>query len=63
MLHSRQVLAARPHLDDRARKLGVWASWMTWDGCYSTQRAPTRALPEEWLAERGLPELGFTHGA
>jgi phosphatidylglycerol lysyltransferase len=47
---------------NRARRLGVSASWTTWDDCSSTQRAQIVAMSEEWVADRGLPELGFTLG-
>lgn len=47
---------------NRAQRLGVSTWWTTWNDCTASQRAQITAISEEWVADRGLPELGFTLG-
>lgn len=47
---------------NRARRLGVSTVWTTWEQCTASQRAQIVSISEHWVAERGLPELGFTLG-
>jgi phosphatidylglycerol lysyltransferase len=47
---------------NRAKRLGITTSWTTWNDCTTVQRAQITAISEEWVADRGLPELGFTLG-
>ena len=47
---------------NRARRLGVSTVWTTWEECTTSQRAQIVSISEDWVAERGLPELGFTLG-
>jgi phosphatidylglycerol lysyltransferase len=40
----------------------VTTTWTSWNECTASQRAQITAISEEWVADRGLPELGFTLG-
>jgi lysylphosphatidylglycerol synthetase-like protein (DUF2156 family) len=47
---------------NRAERAGVSALWTTWDECSLPIRSQITAISEAWVAERRLPELGFTLG-
>ena len=47
---------------NRADRAGVSASWTSWDECSLPIRSQITAISEAWVAERRLPELGFTLG-
>lgn len=47
---------------NRAAKLGVTANWTTWDDLPLALRSQVESISEEWIAGRGLPEMGFTLG-
>jgi lysylphosphatidylglycerol synthetase-like protein (DUF2156 family) len=47
---------------NRADRAGVRAVWTDWGQCSLPQRSQIAAISEEWVAERDLPELGFTLG-
>ncbi|WP_375388250.1 bifunctional lysylphosphatidylglycerol flippase/synthetase MprF [uncultured Amnibacterium sp.] len=47
---------------NRAARLGIRTTWLTWAECTTAQRGQIVALSELWVADRGLPELGFTLG-
>ncbi|WP_147392085.1 bifunctional lysylphosphatidylglycerol flippase/synthetase MprF [Amnibacterium setariae] len=47
---------------NRAHRNGVSTFWTTWEGCSAAQRAQITSISEDWVADRGLPELGFTLG-
>ncbi|MBW8767038.1 MAG: DUF2156 domain-containing protein [Geodermatophilales bacterium] len=47
---------------NRARREGVEASWVTWSDAPRAVREQITELSEEWLAAKGLPEMGFTLG-
>jgi lysylphosphatidylglycerol synthetase-like protein (DUF2156 family) len=47
---------------NRAERAGVHAVWTTWEQCPRPIRSQIAAISEEWVAERRLPELGFTLG-
>lgn len=47
---------------NRAKRLGVETAWTSWAECTAGQRAQITAISEAWVADRGLPELGFTLG-
>ncbi len=47
---------------NRADRSGIRALWTDWTSCSLLQRAQVSAISEEWLADRQLPELGFTLG-
>ncbi|RAG87561.1 hypothetical protein DN069_00795 [Streptacidiphilus pinicola] len=47
---------------NRAGKAGVTAHWHTWPTAPIAVQEQVRALSEEWVADKGLPEMGFTLG-
>lgn len=47
---------------NRATKEGITDLWTTWDGCTPGQRDQVRAICDAWLADKALPEMGFTLG-
>lgn len=47
---------------NRAERAGVAAVWTSWDQSPLQVRSQITAISEEWVAERRLPELGFTLG-
>jgi lysylphosphatidylglycerol synthetase-like protein (DUF2156 family) len=47
---------------NRATREGVEASWTTWSQAPLAVREQITRLSEEWLAGKGLPEMGFTLG-
>ena len=47
---------------NRADRLGLHAVWTDWESLSLTSRAQVEAISEEWIADRRLPELGFTLG-
>lgn len=46
----------------RAARDGVAAQWFTWSQAPLALREQIARLSEEWLAAKGLPEMGFTLG-
>ncbi|MDQ1662166.1 MAG: phosphatidylglycerol lysyltransferase [Blastococcus sp.] len=47
---------------NRAAREGVTEQWFTWSRAQLGLRAQIARLSEEWLAAKGLPEMGFTLG-
>lgn len=47
---------------NRAAKEGVTALWTSWDDCDVETRERIVALSEQWMADKALPEMGFTLG-
>nr|WP_246324674.1 DUF2156 domain-containing protein [Petropleomorpha daqingensis] len=47
---------------NRARREGVEARWTSWSEAPLALREQLARLSEEWLADKGLPEMGFTLG-
>ena len=47
---------------NRADREGVRAVWTTWSRAPLPLREQLARLSEEWLADKGLPEMGFTLG-
>jgi lysylphosphatidylglycerol synthetase-like protein (DUF2156 family) len=47
---------------NRAAREGVEARWITWSRTPLAVREQITRLSEEWLAGKGLPEMGFTLG-
>jgi phosphatidylglycerol lysyltransferase len=47
---------------NRAERLGVHAVWTTWAKLSIPHRAQIEAISESWVADKKLPELGFTLG-
>jgi lysylphosphatidylglycerol synthetase-like protein (DUF2156 family) len=47
---------------NRAAREGVEARWATWSQTPLAVREQITRLSEEWLAAKGLPEMGFTLG-
>lgn len=47
---------------NRAEKEGVSAVWTSWSDCGVELREKIIALSEQWVAEKALPEMGFTLG-
>jgi lysylphosphatidylglycerol synthetase-like protein (DUF2156 family) len=47
---------------NRAGREGVEARWITWSQAPLALREQITRLSEEWLAAKGLPEMGFTLG-
>lgn len=52
------IRTARNH----ARKTGVTARWLTWDGATVAERKKITELSEQWAETKALPEMGFTLG-
>jgi lysylphosphatidylglycerol synthetase-like protein (DUF2156 family)/membrane associated rhomboid family serine protease len=47
---------------NKAGKAGLTAEWLTWSDAPLALTDQIRAISEEWVADRGLPEMGFTLG-
>jgi len=47
---------------NRAGKEGIRAVWTTWNDAGTMIRSQIRALSEEWVSDKSLPEMGFTLG-
>jgi phosphatidylglycerol lysyltransferase len=47
---------------NRAERLGVHAVWTTWAKLSLAHSAQIEAISESWVADKKLPELGFTLG-
>ncbi|MFB2586009.1 bifunctional lysylphosphatidylglycerol flippase/synthetase MprF [Herbiconiux liukaitaii] len=47
---------------NRAVKEGLRAEWTTYDGLDASVTGQIREISELWVAEKGLPEMGFTLG-
>ncbi|MEH0109255.1 DUF2156 domain-containing protein [Tersicoccus sp. MR15.9] len=47
---------------NRAERIGVRARWYRWPELPIGARTQVREISEAWVAERALPELGFTLG-
>jgi len=47
---------------NRAERLGVHAVWGTWGKLSIAHSAQIEAISESWVADKKLPELGFTLG-
>ena len=47
---------------NRARREGVQAEWIAWAEAPIALRTQIAELSEEWVADKGLPEMGFTLG-
>lgn len=61
------VPASRPFQDlrtarNRAAKEGITARWTTWAEAGEDARAQIRRISRTWVAEKDLPEMGFTLG-
>ncbi|MFD7451896.1 phosphatidylglycerol lysyltransferase domain-containing protein [Kitasatospora sp. NPDC059827] len=47
---------------NKAGKQGITAEWWTYQEAPLALRDQIRAISEEWVSEKGLPEMGFTLG-
>lgn len=47
---------------NRAKKEGIEAIWTTWDELSPALHQQIFALSEDWVADKALPEMGFTLG-
>jgi lysylphosphatidylglycerol synthetase-like protein (DUF2156 family) len=47
---------------NRAARAGIVAEWTTFHGAPVAITDQVRAISEEWVADKGLPEMGFTLG-
>ncbi|MDQ2849021.1 MAG: phosphatidylglycerol lysyltransferase domain-containing protein [Actinomycetota bacterium] len=47
---------------NRATRTGITAQWMSYSAAPVTITSQVLALSEEWVADKGLPEMGFTLG-
>jgi lysylphosphatidylglycerol synthetase-like protein (DUF2156 family)/membrane associated rhomboid family serine protease len=47
---------------NKAGKAGITAQWFTFPTAPLSVQQHIRALSEEWVADKGLPEMGFTLG-
>jgi len=47
---------------NRADRAGIRQVWTDWNALSIGQRSQIEAISEEWVADRRLPELGFTLG-
>jgi len=47
---------------NRAGRAGITAEWVTYPSASRAMTTQIRALSEEWVASKGLPEMGFTLG-
>jgi phosphatidylglycerol lysyltransferase len=47
---------------NKAGKAGITAEWTTFTGAPLAVVEQIRAISEEWVADKGLPEMGFTLG-
>jgi lysylphosphatidylglycerol synthetase-like protein (DUF2156 family) len=47
---------------NRARREGVRAHWTTYAEATPSERKQIQEISEEWIADKGMPEMGFTLG-
>ncbi len=47
---------------NKADKEGITAEWLSWGSAPLALTDQVRAISEEWVADKGLPEMGFTLG-
>ncbi|GAA1242780.1 hypothetical protein GCM10009665_36980 [Kitasatospora nipponensis] len=47
---------------NKAGKQGITAEWWTWQSAPPQIRDQIRSISEEWVSDKGLPEMGFTLG-
>lgn len=47
---------------NKARREGITATWSSWQDLPAATVRQIEAISEEWVAERELPEMGFTLG-
>ncbi|GAA1984386.1 bifunctional lysylphosphatidylglycerol flippase/synthetase MprF [Kitasatospora viridis] len=47
---------------NKAGKQGITAEWWSWQDAPLGLRDQIRSISEEWVADKGLPEMGFTLG-
>ncbi|MFZ2174502.1 MAG: DUF2156 domain-containing protein [Rhodococcus sp. (in: high G+C Gram-positive bacteria)] len=47
---------------NRAKKSGVTAEWVSFPTAPHSMRDQITAISEEWVADKGMPEMGFTLG-
>ncbi|WFR66738.1 DUF2156 domain-containing protein [Curtobacterium flaccumfaciens] len=47
---------------NRAKREGLTATWSSWQQLPASTARQIEAISEEWVAERELPEMGFTLG-
>ncbi|RAG85159.1 hypothetical protein DN069_13040 [Streptacidiphilus pinicola] len=47
---------------NKAGKAGISGHWYTWPTAPLAVQEQVRSLSEEWVADKGLPEMGFTLG-
>ncbi|MCY7340796.1 MAG: DUF2156 domain-containing protein [Pseudonocardia sp.] len=47
---------------NKADKAGITAEWLAWRDAPLALTDQIRAISEEWVADKGLPEMGFTLG-
>ncbi|WP_157439122.1 DUF2156 domain-containing protein [Agreia sp. Leaf244] len=47
---------------NKAARAGVQAQWTSWKDLSLLQRSQLQAISEAWVAEKNLPEMGFTLG-
>ncbi|PPL18663.1 bifunctional lysylphosphatidylglycerol flippase/synthetase MprF [Microterricola pindariensis] len=47
---------------NRAGRAGIDTVWAAWSELSLSQKAQIGEISEEWVADRGLPEMGFTLG-
>jgi lysylphosphatidylglycerol synthetase-like protein (DUF2156 family) len=47
---------------NRAGRAGITAEWLAWRDAPLAVTDQIRAISEEWVADKGLPEMGFTLG-
>ncbi|BFV59071.1 DUF2156 domain-containing protein [Kitasatospora sp. CMC57] len=47
---------------NKAGKQGITAEWWSWQDAPLAIRDQIRSISEEWVSDKGLPEMGFTLG-
>lgn len=47
---------------NKAAKVGITAEWITFSSAPLAITDQVRAISEEWVADKGMPEMGFTLG-
>lgn len=47
---------------NRARREGVRAQWVSWSALTLVDRVQIREISEAWVADKSIPEMGFTLG-
>ena len=47
---------------NKAAKVGITAEWITFCSAPLAITDQVRAISEEWVADKGMPEMGFTLG-